>query len=65
MSSLPNHLLIKIKNTSLAAKGALPHRLQHRTTYKIQNGRQGAPKWRPGSGKVSTPGFLGILSNFR
>ena len=37
---------------------ATPHRLQ------IQNDRQGAPKWRTGSGKVSTPRFLGILSNF-
>ena len=43
-----------ILNTSLAAKGALGHRLQHRTAYKIQNGRQGAPKW---PGKVSTPRF--------
>ena len=32
------------KNTSLAAKGALAHRLQRRTACKIQNGRQGAPK---------------------
>ena len=52
-------------NTSLAAKGALANRLQRRTTCKIQNGRQGAPKWQRGSGKVSTPRFLGILSNFR
>ena len=35
---------IKI-NTSLAAKGALANRLQYRTACKIQNGRQGAPKW--------------------
>ena len=53
-----------ILNTSLAAKGALGHRLQHRTAYKIQNGRQGAPKWPTGSGKVSIPRFLGVLSNF-
>ena len=52
-------------NTSLAAKGALAHRLQRRTTCKIQYGRQGAPKWPMGSGKVSPPRFLGILSNFR
>ena len=51
--------------TSLAANGALAHHLQCRTACKIQNGRQGAPKWRTGSGKVSTPRFLGILSNFR
>ena len=29
-------------NTSLAAPGALAHRLQRRTACKIQNGRQGA-----------------------
>ena len=52
-------------NTSLAAKWVLAHRLQRRTACKIQNGRQGAPKWRTGSGKGCTPGFLGILSNFR
>ena len=32
-------------NTSLAAKGALAHRLQRGTACKIQNGRQGASKW--------------------
>ena len=53
------------QNTSLAAKGALANRLQRRTACKIQNGRQGAPKWQRGSGKVSTPRFLGVLSNFR
>ena len=52
-------------DTSLAAKGALANRLQRRTAYKIQNGCQGAPKFQRGSGKVSTPRFLGILSNFR
>ena len=52
-------------NTSLAAPGALAHRLQRRTACKIQNGRQWAPKWPTGSGKVSIPRFLGILSNFR
>ena len=55
----------KVWNTSLAAKGALAYRLQRRTACKTQNGRQGAPKWRMGSGKVSTPRFLGVLSNFR
>ena len=53
------------ENTSLAAKGALAHRLQRRTAWKIQIGRQGASKWPTGSGKVFTPRFLGILSNFR
>ena len=52
-------------NTSLAAKGVLAHCLQRRTACKIQNGRQGAPKWRTGFGKMSTPRFLGVLSNFR
>ena len=31
-------------NTSLAGKGALAHRLQSHTAWKIQNGRQGGPK---------------------
>ena len=53
-----------LNNTSLAAKGALTHRLQRRTACKMQNGRKGAPKWRTGSAKVSTPRFLGFLSNF-
>ena len=53
------------KNTSLAAKGALANRLQRRTACKIQNGRQGAPKCRTRSGKVSIPSFWGVLSNFR
>ena len=44
-------------NISLAAKGALAHRLQRRKTCKIQNGRLGGPKLPMGSGKVSTPGF--------
>ena len=57
-------LLSLLGNTSLAAKGALANRLQRRTACKIQNGRQGAPKWQRGSGKVSNPRFLGILSNF-
>ena len=53
------------ENTSLAAKGALANRLQRRTACKIQNGRQGAPKWQRGSGKVSSPRFLGVPVNFR
>ena len=47
----------KNKNTSLAAKGALAYRLQHRTACKIKNGRQGTTKWPTGSGKVSALGF--------
>ena len=56
---------ILLSHTSLAAKGALANHLQRRTACKFQNGRQGAPKWQRGSGKVSTPRFLGVLSNFR
>ena len=55
---------IVVNNTSLAVKGALSHRLQRRTACKIQNGCQGAPKWPTGSGNVSTPRFLGVLSIF-
>ena len=38
------YLFNNLTNTSLAAKGALAHRLQRRTTCKIQNSHQGAPK---------------------
>ena len=54
-----------MKNTSLAAPGVLVHRLQCRTACKIQNGRQGAPKWPTGSGKGSNPRLLGSSSHFR
>ena len=50
-------------NTSLAAPGALAHRLQRRTACKIQNGCQGAPKWPTGSGKGSNPRLLAALNN--
>ena len=60
-----NPLKLINRNTSLAAPGALAHRLQRRTACKIQNGRQGAPKWPTGSGKGSNPRLLAILSNFR
>ena len=50
------------KNTSLAAKGALAHRLQCLQNPKFL---PGGPKWPTGSGKVTTPRFLGVLSNFR
>ena len=33
-------------------------------TCKIQNGRQGAPKWPTGSGKGSNPRLLAIWSHF-
>ena len=56
---------INNRNTSLAAKGTLANRLQRRTACKIKKGRQGAPKWQRGSGKVSIPKFLGVISNFR
>ena len=42
-------------NKSLAAPGALTHRLQLRTTCKIQNGRQGAPKMPDGVWKDVYP----------
>merc|ERR1712215_253428 len=51
-------------NTSLAAPGALAHRLQRRTACKTQNGHQGAPKWPTGSEKGSNPRLLGISSHF-
>ena len=50
--------------TSLAAPGALAHRLQRRTACKTQNGHQGAPKWPTGSEKGSNPRFLGAVVNF-
>ena len=52
------------RNTCLAAPGALAHRLQRRTACKIQNGRQGAPKWATGTGKGSIPRLLALSSNF-
>ena len=51
--------LVHFLNTSLAAPGALAHRLQRRTAC------QWAPKWPTGSGKVSTPRFWGAPVNFR
>ena len=33
-------------------------------TSKIKNGRQGAPKWPTGSGKGSSPRFLGATVNY-
>ena len=41
-------------NTSLAAKGALAHRLHRRTACKIQNGRQG------GGAKIAARVWKGI-----
>ena len=63
-------------NTSLAAPGALAHRLQRRTacdaappatTHRLQRRTacQWAPKWPTGSGKVFTPRFWGAPVNFR
>ena len=59
------HISQNCTYTSLAAKGAIAQNLQCRTACKIQNSHQGAPKWPTVSGKVSTPRFLGVLSNFR
>ena len=36
---------------------AMPHRLEHLTTFKIQNSRQEAPKWPMVSGKRPNPMF--------
>ena len=47
------------KNTSLAAPGALTHRLQYRNACKIINGRKEAQRWHVG------PRFLGASVNFR
>ena len=48
MGMKKNLLIVKLedftreeKNTSLAANGALAHRIQRRTACKIQNGRRG------------------------
>ena len=43
--------MLSTKNTSLAVKGALANHLERRTACKIQNGRQGAPKWPMETGK--------------
>ena len=52
-------------STSLAALGALAHRLQCPTACKIQKGLLGAPKWPTVSGKGSTPRLLDPPKNFR
>ena len=44
-------------NTSLAAPGALAHRLQRRIACKIQNGRQWAPNGRRGLDRCLPLGF--------
>ena len=54
-----------LRNTSLAAPGALAHLLQRRNACKIQNVRQGAPKWPTLSGKGFNAELLGIPNNFR
>ena len=64
LKSIMQSLKVKV-NTSLVALEALAHRLQRRTACKIQNGRQGAPKWPTGSGKGSNSRLLAISSNFR
>ena len=40
----PPHVT-ELEYTSLAAKGALAHRMQRHTACKIKNSHQGAPKW--------------------
>ena len=44
-------------NTSLSAPGALAHRLQHRTTWKIQNGARGPQNGRRGLKRGPTLGY--------
>ena len=45
------------QNTSVAAPGALAHRLQRRTACKIQNGRQGPQNGRRGLERGPTLGY--------
>ena len=51
-------------NTNLVAKVAHAYRLQHCTTCKIQNDRQGDPKWIAVSGKGFNHRILGAPVNF-
>ena len=65
-------------NSSLAAPGSLAHRLHRRTASnaappatphrhtacKIQNGRQGAPKWRTGLERCLPLGFWAFQATF-
>ena len=51
-------------NTSLAAPGALAHRLQHHTAFRIPNSHQRDPKWLTLFGEGSTPKNLGTTVNF-
>ena len=53
-----------IKNTSLAAKGALANRLQRRTACKIQNSRQGPQNGRGGLERCLPLGFWAFPSTF-
>ena len=53
-----------LQNTSLAAPGALTHRMQRHTARKIKNGHQGAPNWPMWSGKGSHPKLLATPNNF-
>ena len=53
-----------ITNTSLAAPGALAHRLQRRTACKIKNDRQGPPNGRRGLGRGVPLGFGALPSTF-
>ena len=56
---------LKLKqNTSLAAPGALAHRLQRRTACNIQNGHQGAQNDRRGLERVPILGYWALPSTF-
>ena len=51
-------------NTSLAAPGALAHRLQRRTAYKIQNGLQGPQNGQRGLERGLTVGYWPLQTTF-
>ena len=59
ISFLWNKERLKIYRVSPPKKRGKGHCLQRRTACKIQNGRQGAPKWSTGSGKGALPYVFG------
>ena len=61
VSYQPSLVIRSVANTSLAALGALAHRLQRRTACYIKNGQQRDPKWPNRSGKG---GYWALHSTF-
>ena len=62
-----NNLVLKnvrLKDTSLAAKGALAHRLQRRTACKIKMAAKGAKNVRRGLERCLPIGFWAFPSTF-